>query len=119
MNKKERIEYQIILIRKNLIEWIQERKRRRKNPFDIQEYMTHGVERVVSGVIKATLKIPKESALWQNLPLPAAARQKKRRIAEDQCEHIPPFLIASITSKCNLHYAGCPAAIMRRSMPNR
>lgn len=30
--------------------------------FDIQEYMTKGVERVVADAIKATLKDPKESA---------------------------------------------------------
>ena len=30
--------------------------------FDIQEYMTKGVERVVSDALKATLKDPKESA---------------------------------------------------------
>lgn len=28
-------------------------------------------------------------------------------MAEDNGEHIPPFLIASITSQCNLHCAGC------------
>ena len=30
--------------------------------FDIQDYMTRGVERVVADAIKATLKDPKESA---------------------------------------------------------
>ena len=29
--------------------------------FDIQEYMTKGVERIVTDAIKATLKNPKES----------------------------------------------------------
>ena len=32
---------------------------------------------------------------------------KKRMKAEDAGEHIPPFLIASITSQCTLHCAGC------------
>ena len=32
---------------------------------------------------------------------------KKRAVAEAAGEHIPPFLIASITSSCNLHCAGC------------
>lgn len=32
---------------------------------------------------------------------------EKRRSAEEKGEHIPPFLIASITSSCNLHCAGC------------
>ncbi len=75
--------------------------------FDIQEYMTKGVERVVSDAIKATLKNPKESAFMLGFAKSTAAASKKRKAAEKVGEHIPPFLIASITSKCNLHCAGC------------
>ena len=75
--------------------------------FDIQAYMTHGVERVVSDAIKATLKDPRESIFMAKFAAASKAASKKRRIAEDAGEHIPPFLIASITSKCNLHCAGC------------
>ncbi len=78
-----------------------------KENFDIQEYMTHGVERVVADAIKATLKDPKESLFMAKFAAASKSASKKRRIAEDQGEHIPPFLIASITSKCNLHCAGC------------
>ena len=75
--------------------------------FDIQAYMTHGVERVVSDAIKATLKDPRESIFMAKFAAASKAASKKRRIAEGAGEHIPPFLIASITSKCNLHCAGC------------
>ena len=75
--------------------------------FDIQAYMTAGVERVVKDSIRATLKDPKGSAFMASFALAAKAASKKRRVAEDQGEHIPPFLIASITSNCNLHCAGC------------
>ena len=75
--------------------------------FDIQEYMTHGVERVVSDAIKATLKNPRESAYMAKFALATKAASKKRKKLEDEGEHIPPFLIASITSSCNLHCAGC------------
>ena len=75
--------------------------------FDIQEYMTHGVERVVSDAIKATLKNPKESAYMAKFALATKAASKKRAKLESEGEHIPPFLIASITSSCNLHCAGC------------
>ncbi len=75
--------------------------------FDIQEYMTKGVERVVSDAVKATLKNPRESAFMLGFAAASAAASKKRRRAEERGEHIPPFLIASITSKCNLHCAGC------------
>ena len=75
--------------------------------FNIQEYMTQGVERVVSDALKATLKNPKESAFMLSFAAASASASKKRKKAEKEGEHIPPFLIASITSKCNLHCAGC------------
>ncbi len=75
--------------------------------FDIQEYMTHGVERIVSEALKATLKNPRESAFMVRFAAASRAASKKRRAMEDAGEHIPPFLIASITSRCNLHCAGC------------
>ena len=75
--------------------------------FDIQEYMTHGVERVVRDAVRATLKNPRESIFMAKFAAASKAASKKRRKAEDAGEHIPPFLIASITSQCNLHCAGC------------
>ena len=75
--------------------------------FNIQEYMTHGVERVVSDAIKATFKNPKESAYMAKFALATKTASRKRAKLEAEGEHIPPFLIASITSSCNLHCAGC------------
>ena len=75
--------------------------------FDLQEYLTEGVERIVSEAVKATLRNPKESSFMLKFAAASSAASKKRRKAEDKGEHIPPFLIASITSKCNLHCAGC------------
>ena len=78
-----------------------------ESTFDIQEYMTRGVERVVRDAIRATLKNPRESVYMARFAAASKAAGKKRRRAEDAGEHIPPFLIASITSQCNLHCAGC------------
>ncbi|MCR4956679.1 MAG: radical SAM protein [Lachnospiraceae bacterium] len=75
--------------------------------FDIQEYMTKGVERVVADAIKATLKNPKESAFMVKFAAASKNATKKRKEFKQNGEHIPPFLIASITSKCNLHCEGC------------
>lgn len=75
--------------------------------FDIQEYMSKGVERVVADAVKATLSNPRESAFMLRFAKASVAASAKRRKAEKAGEHIPPFLIASITSKCNLHCAGC------------
>lgn len=75
--------------------------------FDIQEYMTKGVERVVKDAIRATLKNPRESAYMAKFALSSKAASAKRKKMEENGEHVPPFLIASITSSCNLHCAGC------------
>ena len=79
----------------------------KEKDFDIQEYMTKGVERVVADAVKATLNNPRESIFMAKFALASKAASKKRKIAENNGEHIPPFLIASITSQCNLHCAGC------------
>ena len=75
--------------------------------FDIQGYMTKGVERVVADALKATVKNPRESAYMLKFAAASKKASKKRAVAEEAGEHIPPFLIASITSSCNLHCAGC------------
>lgn len=77
--------------------------------FDIQRYMTKGVERVVSDAIKATLKNPKESAFMLRFASAAKRASKKRMGLKKDIGHIPPFLIASITSQCNLNCEGCYA----------
>ncbi|MCR5626964.1 MAG: radical SAM protein, partial [Lachnospiraceae bacterium] len=69
--------------------------------------MTKGVERVVSDALKATIKDPAESLFMMRFAAASGAASKKRAKAGKAGEHIPPFLIASITSKCNLHCAGC------------
>ena len=78
-----------------------------KKEFDIQEYMTKGVERVVSDAMRATLKNPRESAFMIRFAAASKSASKRRKEAKKAGEHIPPFLIASITSECNLHCAGC------------
>lgn len=75
--------------------------------FDIQEYMTRGVERIVTDAVRATLKNPKESAYMAKFALASKSASKKRAQLEETGEHVPPFLISSITSSCNLHCAGC------------
>ena len=75
--------------------------------FDLQAYLTRGVEKVVKDAIKATVKNPRESAFMLRFAAASRAASQRRAESEKNGEHIPPFLIASITSKCNLHCAGC------------
>ncbi len=75
--------------------------------FNLQEYLTDGVERIVANAVKATLRNPKESAFMLRFAAASRAASQKRLAAERRGRHIPAFLIASITSSCNLHCAGC------------
>lgn len=76
---------------------------------NLNEYLTEGVERLVKNILRATLKDPKESAFMLRYSRCAKEAVHKRGEYEKRGEHIPPFLIASITSSCNLHCAGCYA----------
>ena len=75
--------------------------------FDLQAYLTAGVENIVKSAVRATRKNPRESVFMLKFAAATAAAAKRRRAAEEAGEHIPTFLIASITSQCNLHCAGC------------
>ena len=75
--------------------------------FDIQEYLAGGVEKIVKGAVKASLRDPRESVFMGKFALASAKATRLRRKNEEEGLHVPPFLIASITSSCNLHCAGC------------
>ncbi len=74
---------------------------------NIQSYMTRGVTKVVLNALRVTAKNKKEAAFMCAFAKSATAASRKRARSEKNGEHIPPFLIASITSVCNLHCAGC------------
>ncbi|MBP5750466.1 MAG: radical SAM protein [Firmicutes bacterium] len=75
--------------------------------FDLQAYLSEGVEVLMKDVLKATVKNPRESAFMLKFAAATAAANRKRKEAEKAGEHVPSYLIASITSQCNLHCAGC------------
>ena len=75
--------------------------------FDLQQYLTRGVEGIVKDALRATLRDPKESAFMTRFALATAKAAKRRAGYEAEGLHVPSYLIASITSACNLHCAGC------------
>ena len=75
--------------------------------FDLQGYLIGGIERFMTDALKATLRNPRQSAFMMKFAASCRTASKKRRQAENNGEHIPSFLIASIASSCNLHCAGC------------
>ena len=76
-------------------------------PFDLQEYLSAGVEKIVKEAVRATLRNPRESAFMARFAIASVKAEKRRMQSEKEGLHVPSYLIASITSRCNLHCAGC------------
>ncbi len=81
--------------------------RKNNDTFDLQKHIERGVEAIVADTLKATLKNPKESAFMAKFAAASRKASKTRLKLEREGLHVPGFLIASITSSCNLHCAGC------------
>ena len=75
--------------------------------FNIQDYLDDGVEIILKDAIRATIKNPKESLYLLKFSKHAKKATKIRQKYYENGKNIPVFLIASITSSCNLHCTGC------------
>lgn len=75
--------------------------------FNIQDYLAGGVELILKDAFRASLKNPKESLFLVKFSKYAKKATKIRQKYSQNGKNIPVFLIASITSSCNLHCTGC------------
>ncbi|WP_298501416.1 radical SAM protein [uncultured Methanobrevibacter sp.] len=75
--------------------------------FDVQEYLADGVEYILKDAIKTSLKNPKEILYIRKFAKSARNATKTRQHHAENGQNIPAFLIASVTSSCNLHCTGC------------
>ena len=75
--------------------------------FDIQNYMSRGIGNIVKNAMRSAVRNPKEAGFVLKFSVSSARASARRQELETQGTHIPPFLIASITSQCNLHCKGC------------
>ncbi len=75
--------------------------------FEIQDYLAEGVEIILKDAMRATLKNPKESLFLLKFSRHAKKATRIRQDYDKKGKNIPAFLIASITSSCNLHCTGC------------
>lgn len=85
---------------------------KRNNGIDgsgLENYLAHGVEQVVKGILKASLRNPAAAAFMMKYRKSCEEAAEKRARSAESGKHIPPFLIASITTSCNLHCKGCYA----------
>lgn len=79
------------------------------NEFNLETYLTVEIENLVKQMLKTAVFHPRESAFMAKYAIASKKAAMLRREAEQHGEHIPAFLIASITSMCNLHCVGCYA----------
>ena len=74
---------------------------------NVQEYLAEGVEYIMKDAFRASLRNPKEMLFLFKFSRYAKKATKIRQGHEKNGQNIPAFLIASITSSCNLHCTGC------------
>lgn len=76
---------------------------------ELTSYMNEAIGRMIRDAIRSTVRNPRELCfLTQSAKAQRAAAQNRLR-AEAAGTPVPPFLIASISTRCNLHCAGCYA----------
>jgi MoaA/NifB/PqqE/SkfB family radical SAM enzyme len=79
--------------------------------FNLEKYLSDSVDKIIKEILKISLKNLAVSFFMARYALAAKRAGKLRREAVERGEHIPPFLIASITDKCNLYCQGCYARL--------
>lgn len=77
--------------------------------FNLENYLTGGVKRIVKGIWKAGIKNPRTSFFMLRYLVNNKKANAMRKRSDKKGFPIPPFLIASITTSCNLHCKGCYA----------
>ena len=73
------------------------------------EYMSEAVSQIVWDALRVSIKNHRETAFLLKYKAAQKKAAKKRTELETDGIHIPPFIIASIASQCNLHCLGCYA----------
>jgi MoaA/NifB/PqqE/SkfB family radical SAM enzyme len=88
------------------------------NNTNLIDYLNNGIETIVKGAVRASLKNPRESIFIAKFVLANKRAEKIRGDFERKGRHIPSFLIASITKSCNLNCTGCYARAIQGCKDN-
>ena len=78
--------------------------------FDLKDYMAGAIGRIVAKAYAEVLHNPQQAKVAARLQ--RTARQsvaRRREVLEERGVEVPPFLIASIATTCNLNCKGCYA----------
>ena len=74
---------------------------------NLNDYMEQGISLLVKTAGRYYFKNPRGVAFLTRSAVEIKKAAQRRHIQEQSGLHVPPFLIASIASQCNLHCAGC------------
>lgn len=75
--------------------------------FQLERYLSSGVEDIIQSAIKSPLRCPREALFLAGYVKSAKKAARLREESARSGEHVPAFLIASISTTCNLRCAGC------------
>jgi MoaA/NifB/PqqE/SkfB family radical SAM enzyme len=73
----------------------------------LEKYLSEGIQNLVKEALRGVYSNPKGAAFFLQYGLAAKKAESLRLNAARNGEHIPPFLVASITNRCNLNCKGC------------
>jgi len=76
---------------------------------DLMGYLERGVADVVRDIVAAAADDPREARFALTFATASKRATTRRARAEGRGVHVPPFLVCSIASRCNLHCSGCYA----------
>lgn len=87
-----------------------------KDNFSLDRYLNREIINLFKNVVKIVLKNPSLMKFFINTYKNQKSAAKLRLEWERKGVHVPPFLIFSITSKCNLSCAGCYAKSFKKTI---
>ena len=77
---------------------------------DLGAYMSESIRRIMAKAYKFVLSIPRESKFaYRMQTLFQKSEKRRQKMLEEEGLEVPPFLISSISTTCNLHCKGCYA----------
>lgn len=78
--------------------------------FDLQAYMANSIRGIVAKTYLNVLTNPRQAKVVHQLQQSLAATERRRKeVQAKEGLDVPPFLISSIATTCNLHCKGCYA----------
>ncbi len=77
---------------------------------DLAAYMSGSISRIMAKAYKNVLANPREAKFaFRMQQLFAKSEKRRKKVKEQEGIDVPPFLISSISTTCNLHCKGCYA----------